>query len=114
MMTEKRTKVACHFANEDQLYKAYMPFVRTGGLFIRTKHSFRLGDEVLLSVKIMNMDDVPLKCEIVWLTPDGAQGNKPAGFGAKFPENKEARDLRQKIETILAGKLESSLPTDTF
>jgi type IV pilus assembly protein PilZ len=113
-MVEKTHLINCIFANETSLYLAYMPYVKGGGLFIRTKHAFTLGEEVSLSVKLMSEQEVFLvDGKVIWITPMGAQGNKPPGIGVQFL-GENSRYLCNKIETFLAGMLKSSQSTDTI
>ena len=61
------------------------------------------------------MDDpekIPVAGKVVWITPVGAQGGKPAGVGVQFSsDNPMARD---RIETHLAGAMKSDRPTHTM
>lgn len=113
-MTEKIHHINCSFSTEASLHLAYMPFVKGGGLFIRTKHSFPLDEVVSLSVKLMDEHEPYLvDAKVVWITPVGVQGNKPAGVGVQFL-GENSRYLCNKIETYLAGMLKSPQPTDTI
>ena len=96
-----------------QLYAAYMPFVRNGGLFISTSKTYRLGDEVFVLLTLMDEPEkIPVAGKVVWITPKGAQGNRTAGIGVQF--NDGDRSTRNKIETYLAGALKSERPTLTM
>ena len=113
-MDDAMPQIHCSFDNGDQLYPAYMPFITGGGVFVRTKQSYKLGTEVLLKIQIMDEKE-PYEVEgrIIWITPKGAQGNKPAGVGVQFVgENR--RMLVNKIETSLAGMLKSTQTTDSI
>ena len=67
------------------LYAAYMPFVRNGGLFIPTAKSYKLGDEVFMLLNLMDEPEkIPVAGKVVWITPQGAQGNRVAGIGVQF------------------------------
>lgn len=106
--------INCSFSSEASLYLAYMPFIKGGGLFIRTNHSFHLGELVELSVKLINEADAySVNGTVVWITPRGAQGNKPSGIGIQFT-GENCRYLCNKIETYLAGMLKSTQMTDTI
>jgi type IV pilus assembly protein PilZ len=95
------------------LYAAYMPFVKNGGLFIPTKKEYQLGDEVFMLLNLMDESEkIPVAGKVVWVTPKGAQGNRAAGIGVQFNEQDEA--ARSKIETYLAGSLQSDRPTHTM
>ncbi|HAT6977854.1 TPA: pilus assembly protein PilZ [Legionella pneumophila] len=113
-MTEKPQLINCSFPNEASLYIAYMPFVKGGGLFIRTQHVYPLGQSLELSVKLLDENEPYLVAgKVVWITPKGAQGNKPPGVGIQFT-GENSRYLCNKIETYLAGMLKSCQVTDTI
>lgn len=106
--------ISCCFTHEAQLYAAYMPFIQNGGLFIRTKEEYALGDEVLLQVQLMNEPEpYQMVAKVIWVTPLGAQGNKPCGVGLQFVGD-NSRQLCNKIETYLADMLKSTQTTDTL
>jgi len=95
------------------LYAAYMPFVAGGGLFIATNKKFRLGDEVFLLLNLMEEPEkIPVAGKVVWLTPKGAQGNRASGIGVQF--GSKSLLAKDKIETYLAGALNSDKPTHTM
>jgi len=96
------------------LHAAYMPYIKGGGLFIPTDRPFRLGEEVFLLLTLMDEPEkIPMAGRVVWITPPGAQNNRVAGIGIQFSE-KEGERARNKIETYLAGKLQSDTPTHTI
>ena len=95
------------------LYAAYMPFVQNGGLFIPTKKEYELGDEVFMLLNLMDeAEKIPVAGKVVWITPKGAQGNRAAGIGVQFNDQDDA--ARSKIETYLAGALQSDRHTHTM
>jgi type IV pilus assembly protein PilZ len=95
------------------LYAAYMPFIKSGGLFIPTSKNYRLGDEVFLLLNLMDEPDkIPVAAKVIWVTPKGAQGNRAAGIGVQFSDSDTS--ARDKIETYLAGALRSDRPTHTM
>ena len=96
------------------LYAAYMPYVRNGGLFIPTTKKYDLGDEVFMLLTLMEDNErLPVAGKIIWITPQGAQGNRSAGIGVQFsPQDKGA--TRNKIETHLAGAMKSDRITHTM
>ncbi|MFV8833821.1 PilZ domain-containing protein [Aquisalimonas sp.] len=96
------------------LYAAYMPHVRNGGLFVPTSNTYRLGDEVFMLLTLMEESEkLPVVGKVIWITPQGAQGNRTAGVGLQFSD-KDGGPARTKIETYLAGALESERPTHTI
>ena len=95
------------------LYANYMPFIKNGGLFSPTKKDYQLGDEVFMLLNLMeDTDKIPVAGKVVWITPKGAQGNRAAGVGVQFSADDET--ARNKIETYLAGSLQSDRPTHTM
>lgn len=95
------------------LYAAYMPFIKNGGLFIPTNKSYKLGDEVFMLLSLMDEPEkIPTTAKVVWITPKGAQGNRAAGVGVQFSDSDSV--ARDKIETYLAGTLDSERPTHTM
>jgi type IV pilus assembly protein PilZ len=86
------------------LYNAYMPYLKTGGIFVPTPKRYFLGDEVFLLLTLLEEKDrLPVAGKVVWVTPPGAQGNRAAGIGVQFADSAEGEAVRHKIETILAG-----------
>jgi len=100
--------------DKSSLYAAYMPFVKNGGLFIPTTKSYNLGDEVFMLLTLMDDGErLPVAGKIIWMTPQGANGNRATGVGVQFsPQDKGA--TRGKIETHLAGALKSDRITHTM
>ena len=95
------------------LYAAYMPFLQGGGLFIPSTKSYKLGDDVFMLLALMDEPEkLPVAGKVVWITPKGAQGNRTAGIGVQF--NDPDNTVQRKIETYLAGSLESDRATYTM
>lgn len=100
--------------DKNALYAAYMPYVNNGGLFIPTNKSYKLGDEVFMLLTLMEeTEKLPVAGKVVWVTPKGAQNNRPAGIGVQFSDQDNGA-ARNKIETYLAGALKSDRPTHTM
>lgn len=111
---DKTQQIHCTLDNQSSLYLAYMPFIKGGGLFIRTHHLYQLGVALTLSVKLMDEHEMYLvDGKVVWITPKGAQSNKLPGIGVQFI-GENSRYLCNKIETYLAGMLKSIQLTDTI
>lgn len=97
------------------LYAAYMPHVKGGGIFIPTNKPYRLGDDIYMLLSLL--DDPtkhPVAGRVVWVTPPGAQGNRAQGIGVKFADDESGNAVRNKIETLLSGMLQSNRPTHTM
>ncbi|NMP31422.1 pilus assembly protein PilZ [Thalassotalea sp. M1531] len=101
------------FITERDLYQSYMPFLKHGGLFVRTPEYFELGAEVTLDVLLPDsLEKSSVKGEVCWLTPVGAQNGTPPGVGVSFIEDNE--NVRGQIEKMIARHLNSSEPTLTM
>lgn len=100
--------------DQNTLYHAYMSFLQNGGLFIPTTKEYNLGDEIFILLTLMDEPDkLPIAASIVWITPKGAQGNQTSGIGIHFSEL-DGGMVRGKIETLLAGKIQSKKLTHTM
>lgn len=97
-----------------ELYKVYMPFVKDGGIFVATTKNFHLNEAVFLVVNLFNEPDkFTVEGKVIWITPKAAQGGKAAGIGIQFV-SEDAKELRNKIESHLAGANASDRRTDTM
>ena len=55
----------------------------------------------------------PVAGSVVWITPSCAQGGRAAGIGVQFVGT-EGQEVRNKIDTYLAGMHHSEQHTDTM
>ncbi|HKQ30167.1 MAG TPA: PilZ domain-containing protein [Burkholderiales bacterium] len=100
--------------DKSALYAAYMPFVKGGGIFVPSSRSYKLGEEVFMLLTLMeSKEKIPVAGHVIWVTPAGAQGGRTAGIGIQFNE-KDSGLARSKIETLLAGHMNSDRPTHTM
>jgi len=100
--------------DKSALYVAYMPFVTNGGLFIPTNSSYKLGDEIFMLLSLMGEEEkIPVAGEVIWITPRGAQGKRPAGIGVQFGDQDQG-NTQKRIENYLAGALGGDTPTHTL
>ena len=101
--------------DKQALYSAYMPFIKNGGLFIATDSSqYQLGQEIFLLLSLMDdPEKLPVAATVVWKTPPRSQANRKPGIGVQFNEADRGQ-TRTKIETYLAGALQSDRPTHTM
>lgn len=103
--------------DKNALYAAYMPFVVNGGLFIPTNRDYQMGQEVLMSLTLMDSPErIPIAGKVVWKTPVGSVVYRATGIGLQFINDKEGRAAaaRTKIEGYLSGMLGSERPTHTM
>lgn len=102
------------FSDRNTLYLAYMPFLRNGGLFSCTDMDCDLGAEVLVSLRLMGEDEpFVVAAHVVWITPDGTQGERRAGIGVQFDAS-DRGETRKRIEDRLAGTLGGDRSTHTM
>jgi type IV pilus assembly protein PilZ len=98
------------YLSDKELYQSYMPFVKSGGLFVRTTEQYNLGDEVKLEVTLPDSLEASVVLgKVCWLTPVGAQIGTPAGIGISFEEDND--NIRNQIEKSIGRLLSSSEPT---
>lgn len=116
-MTQPKAKqgiLSLTIKDKNSLYAAYMPFVRNGGLFIPTSRGYEIGDEVFMLLSLLEEPErIPVAGRVVWVTPKGAEGYRATGVGVQFSDEDQGR-TRDKIETILAGMVQSEKPTHTM
>lgn len=97
------------------LYAAYMPFLKGGGIFIPTSREYKLGDEVFMLLSLMDDPNrIAVQGKVVWITPEGVQGNRTQGIGVQFTQDETGASARATIEKALGEKLASSAPTHTL
>ncbi|HYQ92089.1 MAG TPA: PilZ domain-containing protein [Candidatus Competibacteraceae bacterium] len=100
--------------DKSALLAAYMPYVKNGGIFIPTERTFALGDEVFLLLSLLDEPQrYPVTGKVVWINPPNALGGRRAGIGIQFT-GQEGSAMQKKIETYLAGALQSDRPSDTM
>ncbi len=95
------------------LYQAYIPFVKNGGIFVPTNTAYRFGDEVFVLLSLLeDKEKIPVVGRVIWVTPKGAVGRRPAGIGVQFSNDNGV--TQKKIESYLAGALAGDKPTHTM
>jgi type IV pilus assembly protein PilZ len=97
------------------LYAAYIPLFAEGGMFIPTSREYQLGDDVYVLLSLPeDPQRYPIAGRVAWVTPPRAAGNRTQGVGIQFPKDEKARQLKNKIEDLLGGHLNSDRPTQTI
>jgi len=101
------------FETDRELYQSYMPFVKNGGLFIKTTEHYELGADITLEVLLPDsLEPSEVTGKVCWLTPVGVQNGTPAGIGVSFIKDPESR--RNQIEKAIGRLLNSSDATLTM
>jgi type IV pilus assembly protein PilZ len=110
--TDRPSVIPLEYSDKDSLHRAYMPFVKGGGLFLPTSKSYSLNEEVFLLVTLPNSKKpLPVPGRVVWQTPAGAMDSRRQGIGIEF-KGREGNGLRNQIEGVLGAKVSSV--TETF
>lgn len=98
-----------------ELYRHYMSFLETGGLFVPTTKKYQLGDEVFLLVALQSENErLPVPGKVCWITPPGAQGSRTAGIGITFSKTPDGDQAHTKFESLLAAYGNADKPTLTM
>jgi len=102
-------------AQKSALYAAYIPHLKRGGIFIPTTRQYRLGDDVFMLLSLMeDPNKLPVAGQVVWVTPPNCQGNKAQGIGVHFADDESGHAAKRRIESLLAGLLQSTRSTHTY
>lgn len=99
--------------DEENLRMSYMPYLKNGGIFIATSQTKAIGERVLVKLSLLGQAAIEFTGTVAWITPAGAQGNRPTGIGVQF-ESDRATELKSIIEKALGEKLKLNLETDTI
>lgn len=101
------------YVSERELYLSYMPFVKNGGLFIRTNDAYPLGTDVTLEITLPDaLEASQIKGTVCWCTPLGCQNGTPTGIGVKFEDDPD--NIRAQIEKTISHLLGSADATLTM
>ena len=101
--------------SKSALYAAWIPFLKGGGIFLPSNRNHALGEEVLILLTLL--DDptkIPVQGNVAWINPVHTAGNRPQGIGVQLKDTEQGRELKKKVEGLLAGALQSTRPTHTI
>lgn len=113
-MVANNKTLSYQFADLVALKKAFMPFVRDGGIFIPTTEKFHLGELVQLTIQLPNHEKpFAFTGEIIWITPPSAQSENRAGVGIQCSGH-EGETFQKKARELLAELKEESAYSDTL
>ena len=93
---ESENTISLTLTDEAKLRKAYMPFIKGGGLFIKTApNSYTLGHHLHLSIHL-SIEPEPLMMtgKIVWIAPQNHHGDFAGGVGVQL-EGEVAEKIRK-------------------
>ena len=107
--------LSLNISSKSALYAAYMPFLKGGGIFIPTSRPYALGEEVFMLLSLMDDPNrIAVQGKIVWITPEGVQGNRTQGIGVQFSQDESGAAAKATIEKLLGQTMASSRPTHTM
>ncbi|MDR2164765.1 MAG: PilZ domain-containing protein [Zoogloeaceae bacterium] len=107
--------LSLNISSKSALYVAYISQFKNGGIFVPTDRDYAVGEEVFMLLSLI--DDptkFPVAGKVAWITPPGAQGNRPQGVGIHFNADENSKTVRRKIEMVLTGTIGSTRPTNTL
>ncbi len=113
-MNMQASQLVLNIVNKNELFIAYMPFIKNGGLFIAAKQPFQLGEKVTFTLNLWCLTSpVIITGTVAWITPLQAQGERPAGIGVQFMQEC-AKEIKKTIEKQLAEFLPSEQLSNTL
>lgn len=86
-----------------ELYRSYMPFIKTGGLYIPfnndiTPHKISLGQNIFIILTLMDSSKKhPIPGKVIWIQKFGLY----KGFGFAFGDTTPSKLLKEHIENLI-------------
>ena len=106
--------ISLNLKGKSALYAAWMPLLKGGGLFMPSAKGHQLGEDVLVVLQFLDEPlKLPISGKVAWINPAHAAGNRPQGVGIQLPDNEVGKELKKKIEGILAPVAKSDRVTHT-
>lgn len=101
------------FPDLASLKRAYMDFVRDGGVFVPTDEIFHLGDTVT-AILLLPQSEQPFTftAEVIWITHKSA-GNEQGGVGIQCSDN-AGESFQTAAQELLGGMPEDIVDSDTM
>ncbi|WLP93499.1 PilZ domain-containing protein [Psychrobacter sp. M13] len=106
--------VTHHIEDIATLYASYLSFVDNGAIFVPSDRVQNLGDEVFVAITLPNSSErLPMNGKVIWINRK-AQGNRPAGFAVQIGQDASGQRIKNEVERLLAGKIDSQQATYTM
>ena len=103
-----------HIEDIATLYASYLSFVDNGAIFIPSDRVQQLGDEVFIAITLPNSSErLPMNGKVVWINRK-TQANRPAGFAVQIGRDASGQRIKNEVERLLAGKIDSQQATYTI
>lgn len=106
--------ITCNIGDVHTLYSSYLPFVTNGGIFVPSPRPHQIGEDVFVAFTLPGSTDrYPLNGKVIWINHKSI-GGRPAGFAIQFGTDPNGTRMKNEVERLLAGQLESTQPTYTM
>lgn len=106
--------ITCNITDTTMLYSSYLPFVVNGGIFVPSARPHQIGEDVFVAFTLPGSPDrYPLNGKVIWINHK-SMGSRPAGFAIQFGSDPNSTRMRNEVERLLAGQLDSAQPTYTM
>ena len=98
----------------EALHKSFMPFLKSGGLFVPSTQHYTLGQDVFVMVTLPDETERrAMAGPVAWINTAPTAG-RPPGIGVQFADGAKNEELRSRIEVLLAGYAHPDKPTYTM
>ena len=98
----------------EKLYASYLPFIENGALFIPTNQQPQLGSQTFVAITLPNSSErMPLHGKVVWVN-HRAQAQRPAGYALQLGKDEAGLRIKNEVDRLLAGHINSDKPTFTL
>ncbi|MCG3878872.1 PilZ domain-containing protein [Psychrobacter sp. Ps6] len=106
--------LTCNIESIDTLYASYLSFVNNGALFVPSDQPQQLGNEVFIAITLPNSSErLPMNGKVVWINSK-TQAGRPAGFAVQIGSDIAGQRIKNEVERLLAGKIDSLQSTYTM
>ena len=83
--------LSINIKSKNELYAAYMPFVKNGGLFVPTTRSYQVGDDIFMVLTFM---DDPERLPVAGRSPrPGSTGSAGGGWCGSWYQRSQHVDI---------------------
>ncbi len=100
-------EVKVDFFSANTFFTGFTENISEGGLFIATEAPFEIGDELDVTLSVMNREATNYKVVVRWIRPPGAIGGLPAGMGVQFKHIEEVE--REKLQAFIDSGVKDTL-----
>lgn len=103
-----------HYDTIDKLYASYLPFIDNGALFIPSSQQQSLGSQAFVAITLPGSTErMPLTGKVVWVN-HRSQAQRPAGFALQLGKDEAGLRIKNEVDRLLAGHINSDKPTFTL